>query len=51
MLERWSIRVGSPTIVGILLTLGGCAASGPAFRQVDLVPEQKALVYVYRPNS
>jgi hypothetical protein len=31
--------------------LAGCAAGGAKFSTVDSIPEQKALVYIYRPNS
>ena len=41
-------------LVGFLtgfLLLVGCAASGPKFAPLDSIPEGKALVYIYRPNS
>lgn len=35
----------------LLVALSGCAASGAAFEAVEAIPESKALVYIYRPNS
>lgn len=40
--------------IGLLVTfaaLTGCAATGPAFREITDIPQDKGLVYVYRPNS
>jgi hypothetical protein len=37
--------------LGLVLWLGGCAAGGAAFQPVDRIPTEKALVYIYRPNS
>ena len=37
----------------ILLALGliqGCASLGPAYKDVSSIPEDKALVYIYRPS-
>ena len=44
-----SLRLG--TLLAALVALSGCAASGAAFKAVDTIPEGKALVYIYRPNS
>ena len=39
-------------IVTLCLSLAaGCAASGPAFKPPEMIASDKALVYVYRPNS
>jgi hypothetical protein len=43
-------RARLPTLLAAL-ALSGCAASGAAFQAVDSIPEGKALVYIYRPNS
>lgn len=40
--------------LGLVVTfavLTGCAASGPAFREITDIPKDKGLVYVYRPDS
>jgi len=40
--------------LGLLVTFAvitGCAASGPAFKEITDIPQDKGLVYVYRPNS
>ncbi len=34
-----------------LLVMIGCAASGPDFKPPEAVASDKALVYIYRPNS
>ncbi len=34
-----------------LLALGGCSSTGPIYTSVESVPADKALVYIYRPNS
>jgi len=31
--------------------LSGCASLGPVYQEADLVPEDKGLVYIYRPSS
>ena len=35
----------------VVLLVAGCAASGPRFVPVEAVPQEKALVYIYRNNS
>lgn len=40
--------------LGLLVTftiLTGCAATGPAFQKINYIPNDKGIVYVYRPNS
>lgn len=38
-------------LVLIALTLTGCASLGPAYQKVENFPEDKGLVYIYRPSS
>ena len=45
-----STLVRGALLVGLLF-LAGCAASGAKFTPIDAIPEGKALVYIYRPNS
>lgn len=35
----------------VLPIVHGCAARGAAFRKVEQIPADRALVYIYRPNS
>jgi hypothetical protein len=34
-----------------VVTVTGCASLGPAYTRVDKLPENKGLVYIYRPSS
>lgn len=48
------MKNSKPLLIGLLtgvLLAVGCAASGAKFVPVESVPESKALVYIYRPNS
>jgi hypothetical protein len=38
-------------IVGTIITLVGCSATGPAFKELTTVPRDQVIVYVYRPSS
>jgi hypothetical protein len=38
-------------VAGGLLLMIGCAASGSAFKSADVTANNKALVYIFRPNS
>jgi len=40
-----------PRMVLPLFLVLGCAASGASFRPIESIPEGKAVVYIYRPNS
>ena len=35
----------------VILLLQGCASLGPAYTKVDQIPENKGLIYIYRPSS
>lgn len=35
----------------MLALLSGCTSLGPIYQKVDTLPEDKGLVYIYRPNS
>ena len=38
-------------VVSILVLCFGCSTAGPAFQAVSDVPQDKALVYIYRPSG
>jgi len=38
-------------VVSVLALCFGCATSGPAFQAVSEIPQDKALVYIYRPSG
>lgn len=44
-----SMRFGLALVV--IFLLAGCATLGPTYQKVDMIPEESALVYVYRPKS
>ncbi len=46
---RREVLIGAGMFAGVVL--GGCAASGPAFERVTDIPQDKGVIYVYRPNS
>lgn len=35
----------------VILLLQGCASLGPAYTKVEQIPENKGLIYIYRPSS
>lgn len=48
MKSRWVRRT---LVMGALVLLAGCSATGPAFQDAGVAPKDKATVYVYRPSS
>ena len=47
MLSR--VGINSCLLIAVL-TMAGCATSGPAFTKIDNVPADKGLIYIYRPS-
>jgi len=35
----------------VLLILSGCAGLGPVYEKIEMVPQGKGLVYIYRPSN
>lgn len=48
MKQRW---VPWSLVIGALVLLAGCSATGPAFQEAGIAQKDKATVYVYRPSS
>jgi hypothetical protein len=46
MKKKWVSLVMGPVVL-----IAGCSATGPAFQEAGVAPKDKATVYVYRPNS
>lgn len=45
-----SYRLRALTVLGLILMLSGCSATGPQFSDAQAAPNE-ALVYVYRPSA
>lgn len=48
--HKKATRYRNPLMLGLLLALTGCAATGPVFTSIEIAPADKALVYVFRPS-
>jgi hypothetical protein len=51
-MKRQSAKIISIFILFVVVSfLNGCVALGPEFKKIETFPENKGIVYIYRPDS